>query len=174
MELREFATMQYDALRSEILGIKERVIKLQLLGVAGIPLVIGAGEKYDIKAVIIFGPLIVLVFALILLFEQASLMRAGEYIKDNLEPILANTNLNGWEKWLQMEPKRRKAEKYFAWSAHIAFGVYFVIGIIFSYNLLVKINTALSFAVIGAYCGGFILALYLVITNFRIGTDAHN
>ena len=77
-----FHVIQFQALRAEILGIKERLIKLQLLGITGIPLIFGAGEKYDLSAVLIVSPLIVLAFAFMLVFEQGSLMRAGEYIKN--------------------------------------------------------------------------------------------
>lgn len=166
-----FYEIQFQALRYEILGIKERVIKVQLLGITGIPLIIGAGAKYDLSAVLLFSPLIVLAFAFMLVFEQGSLMRAGEYIKDNLEKPLCHKGLTGWENWLQQKPSRRKAEKFFAWSAHIVFVVYFVVGTWLAFTALTKIIGSMPAVVmISIYCGGFLLAIYLVVSNFRIGT----
>ena len=169
---REFAKLQYEALRQEILGIKERVIKLQLIGISGIPLVIGAGEKYDLSSVLMVSPLVTLIFAFMLIFEQGSLMRAGEYIKDILEPALTENSILGWESWLQEEGMpRRESETFFAWSVHIAFAVYFIIGSWLAYGAIHKTFGQLASTVgIGLYCGGFALAMYLIISNFRIGT----
>jgi hypothetical protein len=129
-----FYVLQFKALRAEILAIKERVIRLQMIGITGIPLIIGAGEKYDLSAVLMISPLITLAFAFMLVFEQGSLMRAGEYIKDNIENHLCPSGLYGWENWLQQKSKRRRAESFFAWSAHIIFAVYFIIGTWLAYH----------------------------------------
>jgi len=166
-----FAELEFKELRNEILGIKERIIKLQLIGVSGIPLVIGTGEKYDITAVLMVSPLITLIFAFMLIFEQGSLMRVGEYIKDVIEPELAGNNLLGWEAWLQSKKKRRRAEVFFAWSVHIAFAVYFVLGTWLSFGAInSKLGQIVAYAGLGFYCGGFCLALYLIVTNFQVGT----
>lgn len=110
----DFMVIQYQALRVEILAIKERVIRLQIIGITGIPLIIGTGEKDDISAVLIVSPLIVLAFVFMLVFEQGSLMWAGEYIKNNLEIPLCHGDFIGWENWLQLKASRRKAEAFFA------------------------------------------------------------
>ncbi len=166
-----FAEIEYKELRNEILGIKERIIKLQLIGVSGIPLIIGAGEKYDITAVLMVSPLITLIFAFTLIFEQGSLMRVGEYIKDVIEPELAGNNILGWEAWLQSKKKRRRAEVFFAWSVHIAFAVYFALGTWLSFGAInTKLGQIVAYSGLGFYCGGFCLALYLIIANFQVGT----
>jgi hypothetical protein len=169
---RDFQIMQFEALRAEILGIKERVIRLQVIGVTGIPLVIGAGEKYELSAILMAAPLITLVFTFMLLFEQNSLMRAGEYIKENLEsPPLCPQGLTGWEHWLEGETRRRTAEAFFAWAAYIAFAVYFALGTYLAYGPVnEQLGTTAAVAILGLYCGGFLLGLYLVVTNLRTRT----
>ena len=167
----DFCSLQFQALRAEILGIKERVVKHQLLGITGIPLIIGAGEKYDLSAILIVSPLITLAFALLLVFEQSSLMRAGEYIKDHIEPRLGPKDMWKWENWLQQNKKRRKPERFFACSAYILFAVYFAIGTIIAFTTLAdEIGTVAAFVVLGLYCGGFVLAMHLVVVNFRTCT----
>jgi len=166
-----FAKLQFEELRKEILGIKERLIRLQLIGVTGIPLVIGAGEKADLTAVLIVSPLVTLVLAFMVIFEQSSLMRAGEYIKDIIEPILAKNSLIGWESWLQLENDRRRAEIFFASSVHIAFAIYFAIGTWLAYGAIEgNLGQLMAVVSLGLYCGGFAIAMYLIVANFRVGT----
>jgi len=170
-----FAELQFKELRNEILGIKERIIKLQLIGVSGIPLIIGAGEKYSLTAVLMVSPLITLVFAFMLIFEQGSLMRVGEYIKNIIEPLLTKDLFMGWEAWLQHKKRRRRAEIFFAWSVHIAFAVYFVLGTWRAYGAIkAELSQLAAFGGLGLYCGGFLLAMYLIISNFQIGTASSN
>ncbi|MGA2904785.1 MAG: hypothetical protein ABSD98_13200 [Candidatus Korobacteraceae bacterium] len=170
---RDFRAIQYEALRAEILSIKERVIRLLMVGVTGIPLVIGAGEKFQLSAILMASPLITLVFVFMLVFEQSSLMRAGEYIKDNLElSPLCPDDLTGWEHWLQAASSRRTAEAFFAWAAYIVFVVYFAIGTYLAYGSIKdRLGPTVAIASLGLYCGGFLLALYLVVTYLRTGTS---
>jgi hypothetical protein len=170
----DFRIIQFQALRAEILGIKERVVRLQVIGVTGIPLLIGAGERFDLSAVMMAGPLITLVFAFMLVFEQSSLMRVGEYIKDHLEQDqLCPDNLLGWEHWLEDKPGRRIAETFFAWAAYIAFAIYFAIGTFLAYESInQKLGSEVAIVSISIYCGGFLLALYLVVTNLRTRTTS--
>ena len=51
---KDFAVMQFKELRNEILDIKIRIIKLQVIGISTIPIIVGVGEKYDITAVLNF------------------------------------------------------------------------------------------------------------------------
>jgi hypothetical protein len=166
--MNDFARIQFESLRAEILGIKERVIRLQIIGVTGIPVVIGAGQKLDLVAILMGAPLITLIFAFILVFEQNSLMRAGEYIRTQIEPRLCSDDLMGWEEWLEDRSERRQAETFFAWSAFIAFAMYFALGTYLAVqSIFLQFGTIVGFSSLGVYSGGFILALYLVVTNLR-------
>ncbi|MCP4698111.1 MAG: hypothetical protein GY862_14850 [Gammaproteobacteria bacterium] len=174
----DFAIKQFEVLRVEILAIKERVIRIQTIGIAGIPLIIGAGQKFDLSAILIVAPLIILVFAFMLVFEQGSLMRAGEYIKKNIETQFCSDRFIGWEHWLEdpdAKPSRRRSETFFALSAHIAFAIYYVIGTILALDalkqgvwsiLLPDIHTVM----LPTYITVGIVAFFVVIFSFRTST----
>ncbi len=165
----DFHVLQFKALRDEILGIKERVIRLQTIGITGIPLVIGAGEKFNLSAILMASPLITLMFTFMLVFEQNSLMRAGKYIKENIEkPPFCPDTLIGWENWLAAEPERRKAEAFFAWSAYIAFVVYFAIGSYLAYSSIYqRMSTIVAMAALSLYGAGFFFSFYLVVIHMH-------
>ena len=144
---------------------------MPVLGVTGIPIVIGAGQTYDLATVLMASLLITLVFTFILLFEQNSLMRAGKFIKEQLEAILLSRKpLRGWEHWLQADESRRKAESFFEWSAYMAFVLYFLLGTYLAYpEINQRFGAKIANAALGVYSGGLLLALYLVVTNLPIG-----
>jgi hypothetical protein len=168
---REFLFLQFRTLRDEIAAKSERVVRIQLSGVTAIPLVIGAGEKYGVLIVLAASPIITIVFTFILLYEQNGIMRAGRYVRLHLEPFLAEQQATGWEEWLEQYPANRRAEKFFALSAYIAFSLYYLGGSYLAF-LTVKATYGDQLAVVLAaiYAGGFLLALYLVVTNFAIST----
>jgi len=113
-----------------------------------------------------------MIFVFILVFEQNSLMRAGEYIRTQIEPRLCEATITGWEKWLEESSQRRYAETFFAWSAFIAFALYFALGTYFAVqSIFAQFGAAIGVALLGIYCGGFVLALYLVVTNLRTHTS---
>jgi len=170
--MSDFVELQFIELRKEILGIKERIIKIQVLGVTGIPVIFMASRlKTDFNNIFMFLPLITSVIGLILIFEQNSLMRAGEYIKNTIEPILAPRNFIGWEEWLQAKKERRKAETFLSLSVHITFLFYYLIGLAPAYCTL-KTEYGISIAKIGIgiYILIFFSAIYLIINNFATGT----
>lgn len=170
-----FLLVQFKALRDEIVGKIERVVRIQLIGVTAIPIVIGTGEKYGISSVLAAAPLITVVFALILLYEQAAIMRIGRYIRLHLEPFLVPPDRTGWEEWLEKHPMNRRAENFFAFAAYIAFSIYYL-GASYLAFLTFRRDYGRDIAMLLAavYTGGFILALFLVITNFATSTRTHH
>ncbi len=169
----EFILLQYQALRNEILGIKERLIKVQLGGITAIPVLIGSGLQYKLWPVVLVSPVITLVFAFMVIFEQTSLMRAGAYLKQKTEEVLVPPGFMGWEAWLELSPKGRLAENFFAWSVHIVFSVYFVLGVSLVYQAATEMHipVLVAFALISFYVGGFSWALYVVIKYLPKGTS---
>jgi len=99
-------------------------------------------------------------------------MRAGKYIRLLLEPSLVAQQVMGWEEWLERYPSNRRAEKFFALSAYIAFSLYYLGGSYLAF-LAVKASYGRELAVVLAaiYVGGFLLALYVVVTNFATSTS---
>ncbi|MCX7110411.1 MAG: hypothetical protein NTX45_09840 [Proteobacteria bacterium] len=169
----DFLLNEYTALRSEILGIKDRLVKLQTTGITGIPIVIATGQHFDISSILLAAPLITLVFLFMVIFEQNSLMRAGAYIKLHIEEKFKYEDSLGWERWLEIHPNGRTAEFFFALSVHIAFSIYFVLSLYFSYDAIKGLthgNESLALAIVCVYSSGFAPALYVVIKNFPLGT----
>ncbi|CAK8712479.1 MAG: hypothetical protein CDV28_101121 [Candidatus Electronema aureum] len=169
----EFISLQYQALRNEILGIKERLIKVQLGGITAIPFIIGSGLQYKLWPVLLVSPVITLVFAFMVIFEQTSLMRAGAYLKQKTENVLVPIGFMGWEEWLERSPKGRLAENFFAWSVHIVFSVYFFLGLSFVYEAAKNLNfpVVIALGLVAFYTGGFSWALYVVIKYLPKGTS---
>ncbi|HYO12638.1 MAG TPA: hypothetical protein VE685_05545 [Thermoanaerobaculia bacterium] len=171
-ETHDFLLEQYKALREEILGVMERVVRIQLVGITGIPLVIAAGEKYDLGPVVMAGPVVTIIFSLILLYEQNGAMRAGRYIRCHLEPRLSGKAYVCWEEWLELDPENRKPERFFAWAAYIAFSLYYGGGTYLAYrSLSAQYGARVGEIFLLIYLCLFVVALYLVIRNLAVGTE---
>ncbi len=168
---REFHIMQFHVLKTEILELRKRVVQILSLGITGIPLIIGAGEQFDLDLVIFASPLITVAFTLMLLYEQNSIMRAGRYIRRHIEPNVGTKAMIGWERFLETEPGARRAEQLFSFAAYLIVSIYYIGGSGFAYiRLADRFNDSIPVLVTAAYVGGFFTALYLVITNFPTGT----
>jgi len=173
---REFLMSQFHTLRDEILALKERVIRMQLIAISGIPLLVAASTSLNLDFVIIVSPIITAVVILMLSFEQNSIMRAGRYIGKYLEPALKPDNTMGWEEFLeQPSEKNRNAEKYFLASVIIAFALYYIGGAILAFLRIQKISNiyAEHFAIFSGfiYLSLFPFFLYFVTKNFKTSTE---
>jgi hypothetical protein len=168
----EFLLAEYKALRDEILGSMERLIRIQLIGVTAIPLVVGAGERYNLTVVIAAGPLVTMIFVFILLYEQSGLMRAGRFIREVIEPNLTSTLELGWESWLEREEVNRMPERFFARASYIAFTVYYIGGIYFAHKAIAADYTLLAaFISDVTYVIIFLYGLWVLFANFAVSTD---
>lgn len=182
MEGIDFLIHEYYALRSEILGTKERVMRIHITGLAGIPLFVAAGEKLDLHLLILVSPVVTAIFTLVLMFEQNSLMRAGRYIRVHIEKPLKNKlsgdvrqlELIGWEHFLELpDEKNRQAELYFSASAVGAFSLYYIGGTLLAY-LYAKNNYPhpLATAIALIYGSAFLFCVYYGWNNFKVGTSS--
>ena len=186
---KEFLILQYQAIRSEILALKERVIRVQTISISGIPLLVAAGENSKLDFVVIVSPIITAVVVLMISFEQNSIMRAGKYIRENIEPFLISQQPEkakisigwqppektkipvGWEDFLgQNGQKNRDAEKHFLNSVVLAFSLYYLGGSILAFSKIQSYNFPLSIpgynmAIIAA---SIVLVIYLILFPFFI------
>ena len=167
----DFWVLQYNTLRQEILDIRKRIVPMLGIGLAGIPLFIAAGWEYQLKPVIIASPLVTVAFIFMLLFEQKSLIRAGRYIRLHIEPVLVQAGLVGWERFLETEPKNRRAERLFFYAALLIFSIYYIIGTIKS-TLLVKSMAPLFVPTVVTlvYAVIFLIVIRVVVENFKVRT----
>ena len=136
----DFLVLQYQALREEILHLKKRIALNLGLGLIGIPIFIGAGFKLGLQPVIIASPLVTVAFMFILMFEQNSLVRAGRFIREHIEPALLKKGTRGWEEFLEDCQENRHGEKLFSLAAYLIFGMYYFIGMLQSFRQLRNIE----------------------------------
>lgn len=94
----DFLELEYMTLRKEIETSKANMFKLVIGGAAVIPAAQSLGSTYQIGAITLALPLIVVVLVLLFLTENHAMMRAGTYILEEIEPRIAGNA--GWETWL--------------------------------------------------------------------------
>lgn len=121
----EFLTAQFQALREEIVVLQERGLRIQLLGLAGIPILLGVSNRQEIVPIVLCGPMIVLVFLFQVLYIQNSIMRAGQYIREYIEPRLL-AEPPGWEEFL--EGGQQRVVEQIARATLLAAFVFYYIG----------------------------------------------
>jgi hypothetical protein len=168
--------LQFHALRDEILALKERVIRMQTVAISGIPLIVAAGYRLELYIIIIAAPIITIIAVLMLLFEQNSIMRAGQYIREYIEPNL-KSNIIGWEVFLEsFAGINRRAEKYFLSSVVIALVLYYLAGSIFAcYEIIKHVNLGqyrycISLVLFIFYGLLFPFCIRFVVKNFKTNT----
>jgi len=126
MDRNEFVKQQFITLREEVKETKGRIFRIQSLGIVVVPASTFLGKVYNVDILIMTTPLLVMVVALMYLFETSALMRCGIYIKEKIEPLV--NEIEGWEEWLQIpsDINKRKAEVYMSISFLLLFVVYFI------------------------------------------------
>ena len=97
--MNEFARLQYEKIREEIMSMEQRVGRAQMATVSGTPIVLTLSqhENFGLKYMALAAPMRCWVSLTFVTYLQGSLMRCGRYIRDHLEPILADDNLIPWE-----------------------------------------------------------------------------
>ncbi|MEM9417783.1 MAG: hypothetical protein AAGA25_01850 [Planctomycetota bacterium] len=87
----------FDTLRKEILQVKDRLTRLIIVGLVGVPILtyFALSDDSTIPLLLFVSPLVVLLLVVLYFSEQASMMRAGTYIYDRIE-----TTGEGWEHWV--------------------------------------------------------------------------
>ena len=167
----DFRIIQYEALRSEVISIKERLIRLQIFGLTGIPFIMSAGKQFDLIAVLVVTPIITFSFLLTIIFEQGSLMRIGEYIRTILEREF-DVSYICWEAWLQQERHRRNPTRFYSYSIYCIFSVYFIFSGYLSFGTL-KINYNMKVAIVCIilYILLFIFSMYTIKKHFRVDSS---
>lgn len=167
----QFLLEEYRALRAEILDTRARLIQFLSIALTGIPLLIGGAKRLEIKFIIIVSPLIVTVSILMLLCEQNNMMRAGNYIKDAIEPFFRQ---QGWEHFLKTRSHPyRGSGSFFLTGASLALGIYYLGGSVLAYFELVAIyNETIGKIVAFIYGSGFFFLFYFFVTKF-LGIGQH-
>lgn len=126
MDKNEFLKQHFYTLRDEIKAIKSRSFWIVAMGLFGVPVIMFMAEDKS-KFVSLPVPYLVLVIIIMFLAEQNALMRAGRYIRQRIEPNVADTV--GWEAWLESRADLRLMDRHFFACFILVFFLYYFMAI---------------------------------------------
>jgi hypothetical protein len=126
MNREEFLTAQYHALRSEIDQRQMRMFWTATLGLLGVPVLTYLAADTQ-RMVWLLMPYFVLVVLLLFIKEQNGMMRAGRYIREQIEGNIEHQP--GWEAWLESRNEWRMMEKHFFACFILVFFLYYFLTI---------------------------------------------
>jgi len=135
MDDKDLLLQQFNTLRGEIKATKTRIFWIVALGLFGVPLITFLAESREqAEFVTPMIPYVVIVLIVMFIAEHTALMRAGQYIRCNIEPR-SNETL-GWETWLEGHPGVRLLDKHFFAVFVLVFFVYYFMSIGFAVRTL--------------------------------------
>lgn len=126
MNRDEFLKAQYQALRGEIDQRQQRLFWIVTIGLLGVPILTYLAADTD-RMVWLLMPYFVLVVLVLFLKEQNGMMRAGRYIREQIEPHIDHKP--GWEEWLESRHQWRLMEKHFFACFILVFFLYYFLTI---------------------------------------------
>lgn len=164
LEKQSFLLMEYESLRGEISVAKRNMFQLTVGGAAIIPAAQSLSLTFSIDAITLALPLIVVVLVLLFLAENHTMMRAGTYILENIEPVIQEKG--GWETWLASSDKlstTRSVDKMVVFSFSILTSCYFVASFVLAWKHAEKLfGQQGQYLLGGAYASiGLVLASLL-------------
>ncbi len=126
MPVEEFMKQQYLTLRGEIRSCKARIFVLLVLGAVLIPAAAVAAQAFGATYATASMPFVTLVLMIAFVTEQNSIIRAGRYISEHVEPHMENVVT--WECWLKSNHKLRDTDRYFFASFLLVFMLFYAVG----------------------------------------------
>lgn len=140
-------------LRKEIDDSKDRTFKIITGQVFALPIVellskeVNSNNHYSY--ILLIMPFIVLILVLTYVHEQKTVLRAGLYIKENIEPRIGNKSgdVAGWENWLEkkrtgMENNKEKTidlrdgDKYLRHGFWVLSAIYYIFSLSLALDVL--------------------------------------
>ena len=125
MSADEFSKQQYLTLRDEIRASKARIFTILILGTLFVPAVSFVAQQYDALFASASVPFLLMVLMLAFVMEQNSIVRAGKYLKEHVEPKIEG--MVTWEHWLESNHHLRDVDRYFFASFLIVFLLFYAI-----------------------------------------------
>lgn len=170
MKEDEFLKQQFITLRGEIHASKTRAHWILIVGVVlvAVSAFLAAVEpKIFANAAI---PLILLVVILAYMLEQNSIIRAGRYIREHIEPD--TENVTGWERWLESNSSYREVDRCFFAGFMIIFLGFYALSCTISLDLLNDLDYALLANCLGVTYGvGFLGVLFVFFRHWHSCTS---
>lgn len=156
----KFVELEYATLRHEIDVSKANMFNLTIGGAAVVPAAQSLANTFDIGAITLALPLIVVVLVLLFLAENHSVMRAGTYILEQIEPKVEGDG--GWEMWLDAtrdKVRTRTVDKLLVIAFSVIASCYFVVSVLLAVSYALE-----AFGHRGQYVlGGVYLAIGFVL-----------
>jgi hypothetical protein len=180
---RAFMLAQFDALRAEILATQRRAFQTMTAGIVGLPILnfiiqaraagpstTGTAQPVEpyIYLLIIGLPVVVIVVALLYLADNNAVIRAGCFIRWEIEPALgcrSGHESSGWEYWLENnKPATRATERYVTTAVYILFLLYYISAVDLAWSAVSNVFTPFGSSAVrvGYVVFGTVVAVYFV------------
>lgn len=179
----EFLKSEYETLRDEIKTSRGRMFTLAVGALVGIPTAYSFAEKTveektDTHGLVFSLPLLICVIMLLYLSESFAAMRAGRYIRLEIEPKIVDVTeppLKGWEHWLEEyprpfdKPSRRLVERFVTSFFYILFLFYYVVAATLAVNYAAtqQFSSVGLAAILSVYVSVAILFVIFLLYSFK-------
>lgn len=171
---QRFFELEYSTLRKEIETAKSNMFKLVVGGAAVIPTAQSLANTYSIGAITLALPLIVVVLVLLFLTENHSIMRAGTYILEQIEPKVEGAM--GWETWLNSVKGgggKRTVDKLLIFAFAVLAASYFMVSVVLAARYaLQEFGLQGQYLVAGAYLGVGVVLVFVLYSQAQTDTKA--
>lgn len=174
VDSKDFLLMEYESLRSEIAVAKKNMFQLIIGGAAIIPAAQSVATSYEIGSITLALPMILLVLVLMFISENHAMMRAGQYILENIEPKFQATG--GWEAWLNTAngiSKTRSVDRILIFAFSVLSSFYFIVSVVLAWRYAAaefgnggKYLVALVYLVVGVILAGILYSQARTDTEF--------
>lgn len=172
MECQRFLELEYMTLRKEIEDAKANMFKLVVGGAAVIPAAQSIANNFSIGAITLALPMIVAVLVLLFLSENHSIMRAGTYILEQIEPNI--DGVTGWESWLNSTKSgagNRTGDRLIVIAFSLLAASYFVTSVILAVrHALQEFGQLGQYLLGGAYIGVGVVLMFIFFSQARTST----
>src|SRR5262245_21290358 len=142
------------------------VLRAGFGGVSRIPLLIGGAKEWKLSFLLLTGPWIILASTLFLVCNQNSIIRAGEYIREQIEKRLKAENVTGWEEFLEENKHARwEAENVVRITDILVFALYYIGATLLAYETALTIDGLKHYASIVrfVYAAAFLFCAYYIL-----------
>jgi hypothetical protein len=173
MEKSRFLELEFVTLRKEIEEANTRAFQLMLGGVTVIPGIQYLAKTFELDAITLGLPMLILVIALLFLAQNLTIMRAGRYIREQIEPFIPD--IVGWEAWLEKAeqgPGRRIYDKLLTNSFYLLYLMYYCFSVYLArMAAAVLFSGAVSTIILVFYSAVGIGMVFLIFWNLQTSTS---
>lgn len=172
IDSQRFLELQYETLRKEIEVSKSNMFRLVVGGGAVVPTAQYLANAYSIGTIMLVLPLVVVVMVMLFLSENHAMMRAGTYIKEEIETHVEG--IRGWETWLNSPDGNkgtRTVDKLLVLSFSILAACYFMVSVILAARYALKeFGENGQYLTIGIYVAIGVVLMVVVYMQARTDT----